>query len=149
MLDIDERYVVTSTGALDLPEIPKSMIVVGGGVIGLEMGSVYQRLGCQVTVIQHTERICPFLDIEISKAFQKTLKKQGIQFKVNTRLASGVNNKEKGVSVTLDGPKGQEEMTADVVLLSIGRKPFTEGLNLESAGLSTNERGQVPINKTW
>ncbi len=149
MLDIDERYVVTSTGALDLPEIPKSMIVVGGGVIGLEMGSVYQRLGCQVTVIQHTERICPFLDIEISKAFQKTLKKQGLQFKVNTRLASGVNNKDKGVSVTLDGPKGQEEMTADVVLLSIGRKPFTEGLNLGSAGLSTNERGQVPINKTW
>ena len=89
------------------------------------------------------------MDIEISKAFQKTLKKQGLQFKVNTRLASGVNNKEKGVSVTLDGPKGQEEMTADVVLLSIGRKPFTEGLNLGSAGLSTNERGQVPINKTW
>lgn len=75
MLDIDERYVVTSTGALDLPEIPKSMVVVGGGVIGLEMGSVYARLGTKVTVVQHTDRICPFLDIEISKLFQKTLKK--------------------------------------------------------------------------
>ena len=149
LLDIDERYVVSSTGALDLPEIPKSMIVVGGGVIGLEMGSVYARLGTKVTVIQHTERICPFLDAEISKMFQKTLKKQGLNFKVNTRLASGTNNKEKGVNVVLDGPKGQEEMTADVVLLSIGRRPFTEGLQLEKAGLSANERGQVDINKTW
>lgn len=94
MLDIDERYVVTSTGALELPKIPKSMVVVGGGVIGLEMGSVYARLGTEVTVVQHTERICPFLDKEISASFQKTLKKQGMKFKVNTRLASGVNRKE-------------------------------------------------------
>lgn len=149
MLDIDERYVVTSTGALDLPEIPKSMVVVGGGVIGLEMGSVYARLGTKVTVVQHTDRICPFLDIEISKLFQKTLKKQGMVFKTNTRLASGVNNREKGVTVVLDSAKGQEEMTADVVLLSIGRRPFTGGLNLEAAGLQTNERGQISINKTW
>lgn len=97
MLDIDEQYVVTSTGALDLKKIPKKMIVVGGGVIGLEMGSVYARLGTEVTVIQHTERICPFLDIEISKAFQKILTKQGMKFMVNSRLASGTNNKEKGV----------------------------------------------------
>ena len=94
MLDIDERYVVTSTGALELPHIPKTMVVVGGGVIGLEMGSVYARLGTEVTVVQHTERICPFLDKEISASFQKTLKKQGLKFKVNTRLSSGVNRKE-------------------------------------------------------
>lgn len=97
MLDIDEQYVVTSTGALDLKNIPKTMIVVGGGVIGLEMGSVYNRLGTDVTVIQHTDRICPFLDIEVSKAFQKILKKQGMKFKMNSRLESGVNNKEAGV----------------------------------------------------
>jgi len=108
LLDIDEEYVVTSTGALDLKKIPKTMIVVGGGVIGLEMGSVYARLGTEVTVVQHTDRICPFLDTEISKAFQKLLIKQGIKFKVNTRLASGTNNKEKGVTVKLDGPKGEE-----------------------------------------
>lgn len=125
------------------------MIVVGGGVIGLEMGSVYARLGTEVTVIQHTERICPFLDVEISKLFQKTLTKQGLKFKVNTRLASGVNNKENGVTVKLDGPKGEEEMTADIVLLSIGRKPFTGGLNLENAGLETNQRGQINTNKHW
>jgi dihydrolipoamide dehydrogenase len=142
VLDIDERYVVTSTGALELPEIPKTMIVVGGGVIGLEMGSVYARLGTKVTVIQHTDRICPFLDIEISKLFQKLLKKQGMVFKTNTRLASGTNNREKGVTLALEGAKGEkEEMTADVVLLSIGRRPFTGGLNLEAAGLETNARG--------
>ena len=149
ILDIDEEYVVTSTGALDMKKIPKTMVVVGGGVIGLEMGSVYSRLGTKVTVIQHTERICPFLDKEVSTQFQKTLKKQGMEFKVNTRLAGGVNNKDKGVTIKLDGPKGQEEMTADVVLLSIGRKPFTGGLDLEKAGLETNKWGKVEINKTW
>lgn len=99
MLDIDEQYVVSSTGALDLKKIPKKMTVVGGGVIGLEMGSVYCRLGTEVTVIQHTDRICPFLDIEISKAFQKLLTKQGMKFKMNTRLESGTNNKENGVTI--------------------------------------------------
>lgn len=149
ILDMDEEFVVSSTGALALKKVPETMIVVGGGVIGLEMGSVYARLGTKVTVIQHTERICPFLDIEISKAFMKTLKKQGMAFKLNTRLAGGVNNKEKGVTVTLAGPKGDEEMTADVVLLSIGRKPFTGGLALEKAGLEANKYGKVEINKSW
>jgi dihydrolipoamide dehydrogenase len=104
------------------------MIVVGGGVIGLEMGSVYCRLGTEVTVIQHTDRICPFLDIEVSKNFQKILTKQGMKFKMNSRLDSGVNNKENGVQVKISGAKGDETLEADVVLLSIGRKPFTGGL---------------------
>ena len=104
------------------------MVVVGGGVIGLEMGSVYARLGTEVTVVQHTERICPFLDIEISKMFLKTLTKQGMKFKLNTRFAKGTNNREKGVDVTLTGAKGDESFTTDIVLLSIGRKPFTAGL---------------------
>jgi dihydrolipoamide dehydrogenase len=149
MLDIDEEFVVTSTGALDLKKIPKKMIVVGGGVIGLEMGSVYARLGTEVTVIQHTERICPFLDIEISKAFQKILTKQGMKFMVNSRLASGTNNKEKGVQCVIETPKGTETLEADVCLLSIGRRPYTAGLDVEKAGLEINKFGKIDINKTW
>ena len=149
ILDIDEQFVVTSTGALDLKTIPKRMVVVGGGVIGLEMGSVYNRLGSEVTVIQHTDRICPFLDKEISAQFEKILRKQGMKFKMNTRLEGGVNNKEKGVKVILGTEKGKEEMEADVVLLSIGRRPYTGGLQLEKAGLSTNKYGRIEINKHW
>jgi len=96
-LSFDEEYVVSSTGALSLKQIPKRMAVVGGGVIGLELGSVYQRLGSDVTVIQHTDRICPFLDAEVGKAFQNSLKKQGLKFQLNTKVNSGVNNKAKGV----------------------------------------------------
>jgi dihydrolipoamide dehydrogenase len=149
LLDIDEKFVVTSTGALDLKTIPKKMIVVGGGVIGLELGSVYNRLGSEVTVIQHTDRICPFLDKEVSAQFEKILRKQGMKFKMNTRLEGGVNNKEKGVTVNLGSEKGTEQMEADVVLLSIGRRPYTAGLDLEKAGLSANKFGKVDINKSW
>jgi dihydrolipoamide dehydrogenase len=149
ILDIDEQYVVSSTGALDLKTIPKKMIVVGGGVIGLEMGSVYARLGSDVTVIQHTDRICPFLDTEVSVAFQKILKKQGIKFMMNSRLEGGVNNKDKGVKVNIGTEKGTETLDADVVLLSIGRRPYTGGLDLEKAGLSANKFGKVDINGHW
>ena len=93
-LSFDEQYVVSSTGALALTKIPKRMAVIGGGVIGLELGSVYQRLGTEVTVIQHTDRIAPFLDIEVGKAFHNALKKQGMKFAMNTKVNSGVNNKE-------------------------------------------------------
>lgn len=149
MLDIDEEYVVSSTGALALKKVPKKMIVVGGGVIGLEMGSVYARLGTEVTVIQHTERICPFLDKEISTNFQRILKKQGMKFMVNSRLASGTNNREKGVQAVIETKKGTETLDADVILLSIGRKPYTEGLQLEKAGLEANQYGRVDINNHW
>lgn len=143
-LIIDEEHVVTSTGALSLKKIPKSMVVVGGGVIGLEMGSVYQRLGCQVTVIQHTEIICPFLDREVAKEFMRILKKQGMKFELNTRVVSGENNKEKGVKVNVESKDGkQRTLDTDVCLLSIGRRPYTGGLNLEKAGLALNERGQI------
>lgn len=149
LLDIDEEYVVTSTGALDLKKIPKKMVVVGGGVIGLEMGSVYQRLGTEVTVVNNLERICPFLDKEISVNFQKILKKQGIKFEVNSRFVRGTNNREKGVTCVIAGPKGEKTLEADVVLLSIGRRPFTAGLDVEKAGLELNKQGRIPINKTW
>jgi dihydrolipoamide dehydrogenase len=100
-LNFDEKFVVSSTGALSLEKIPKRMAVVGGGVIGLEMGSVYQRLGTEVTVIQHTDRICPFLDVEIGKNFFNCLKKEGLKFLLNTKVNGGVNNKEKGVLINL------------------------------------------------
>jgi len=128
MLDIDEKYVVSSTGALSLKKVPKSMVVVGGGVIGLELGSVYARLGTQVTVIQHTDMICPFLDHEIAKTFMRTLKKQGLKFELNSKLEGGVNNGEKGVTVNISTAKGEKKIDTEIVLLSIGRKPYTEGL---------------------
>ena len=100
-LSFDEEYVVSSTGALSLKQIPKKMAVIGGGVIGLELGSVYARLGSEVTVMQHTDRICPFLDIEVGKAFTNSLKKQGIKFNMNTSVLAGTNNKERGVQLKL------------------------------------------------
>lgn len=143
MLDVDEKYVVTSTGGLSLESIPKKMIVIGGGVIGLELGSVYNRLGSEVTVLQHTEVVCPFLDREIANHFQKILQKQGLKILTNTRFKSGVNNKEKGVQCVIEGPKGEETLEADVVLLSIGRKAFTGGMNIEKAGLALADHGKL------
>jgi dihydrolipoamide dehydrogenase len=150
-LAFDEKFVISSTGALSLTSIPKRMVVVGGGVIGLEMGSVYQRLGTEVTVIQHTDRICPFLDIEVGKAFTNSLKKQGLKFLFNTKVANGVNNKEKGVLINLtDAISGAtSKIETDVALISIGRHAFTGGLQLDKAGLKANERGILEINSHW
>ena len=127
------------------------MAVIGGGVIGLELGSVYQRLGTQVTVLQHTERICPFLDAEIGKAFQNSLKKQGLSFMLNSRVASGVNNKANGVSLNVVNAKDNKEtkLDVDVCLVSIGRRPFTDGLGLENTGVQMNERNQIITNDHW
>lgn len=127
------------------------MAVIGGGVIGLELGSVYQRLGTQVTVLQHTERICPFLDAEIGKAFQNSLKKQGMKFMLNSRVNSGVNNKADGVSLTVENAKDNKEtqLDVDVCLVSIGRRPYTDGLGLENTDVKMNERNQVITNDQW
>jgi len=127
------------------------MAVIGGGVIGLELGSVYQRLGTQVTVLQHTERICPFLDAEIGKAFQNSLKKQGMKFMLNSRVNSGVNNKADGVSLTVENAKDNKEtqLDVDVCLVSIGRRPYTDGLGLENTDVRMNERNQVITNDQW
>lgn len=151
-LATDEKFVVSSTGALELPSIPKKMVVLGGGVIGLEMGSVYARLGTEVTVIQHGPMICPFLDNEISKKFLQTLKKQGIKFLLDHGVTDGVNNKENGVKVNVKNEKTGEVITldTDILLVSIGRHAFTGGLDLDKAGLETNNRGQVEIDThTW
>lgn len=150
-LAFDEEYVVSSTGALELKAIPAKMAVIGGGVIGLELGSVYARLGSEVTVIQHTDRICPFLDVEVGKAFHQSLKKQGIKFAMNTKVNSGTNNKENGVKLNLVGSKDGKEtvLDVDVCLVSIGRHAFTGGLGLENTDVQMNDRGQVIINDTW
>ena len=150
-LQFDEEYVVSSTGALDLKQIPQKMAVIGGGVIGLELGSVYARLGSEVTVLQHTDRICPFLDVEVGKAFANSLKKQGLKIMTNTKVSNGVNNKEKGVKLNLaDSKSGAESvLDVDVVLVSIGRHAFTGGLGLENTKVTMNDRGQVIINDHW
>lgn len=149
MLDIDEQYVVTSTGALDLKKIPGSMVVIGGGVIGLELGSVYARLGTKVDVVEFAPTICPTLDKEVSSQFSKLLKKQGMNIMTSTKLVSGKNNKEKGVELVIENAKGQQNMKADVVLLCVGRRPYTDGLDLGKAGLEANKFGRVEINDHW
>ena len=128
-LATDEKYVVSSTGALSLDKIPKKMVVIGGGVIGLEMGSVYQRLGTEVTVVHPQDRICGFLDKEVGTAFQRSLKKQGINFKLSAKVLNGQNNGEKGCTVNIESKDGKKEtLETDIVLVSIGRHAFTGGL---------------------
>ncbi|MDR3449478.1 MAG: FAD-dependent oxidoreductase, partial [Alphaproteobacteria bacterium] len=131
-ITVDEKRIVTSTGALSLSPVPKTMVVIGGGVIGLELGSVWQRLGTQVTVVEFLDRILPTMDGEVSKSMQKILGKQGMQFKLGSKVTSAVND-GAGVSLVIEPAAGggAEKMQADVVLLAIGRRPYTEGLGLE------------------
>lgn len=145
-VEVDEKRIVTSTGALTLPGVPKSMVIIGGGVIGLELGSVWQRLGAQVTVVEFLDRILPGMDGEVSKTMQKILGKQGMQFKLSTKVTSAKNN-GSNVSLTLEAAAGgaAEKIEAEVVLLAIGRRPFTEGLGLEQAGVKLDERKRVAV----
>ena len=144
-VEIDEKRVVSSTGALLLAEPPKKLIVVGAGVIGLELGSVWRRLGAEVTVIEFLDRILPGMDDEVGKQFQRMLEKQGFRFRLSCKV-TGVANTENGVTATIAPVNGGETQTidADIVLVSIGRRPYTEGLGLEAVGVAT-ERGQVVI----
>jgi dihydrolipoamide dehydrogenase len=141
---VDEKIVVTSTGALTLPAIPKSMVVIGAGVIGLEMGSVYARLGTQVTVVEYLDAITPGMDTEVAKAFQKILTKQGLTFVLGAAVQK-VDTGKKGAKVTYKLRKDDSEVTleADVVLVATGRKPYTAGLGLEALGVEMLPRGQV------
>ncbi len=144
-LEIDEKKIVSSTGALDLAKVPKHLVVVGGGYIGLEMGSVWQRLGAKVTVVEFLDRIVPTMDGEIGKQFQRILGKQGMSFKLGTKV-TGAKTTKAGVTLTVEPAKGDgdaEEIKCDVVLVAIGRKPFTEGLGLEDAGVETDARGRI------
>jgi dihydrolipoamide dehydrogenase len=147
---IDEKRIVSSTGALELSEVPKEMIVIGGGVIGLEMGSVWSRLGAKVTVVEYLDRITPGLDGEVSKQFQKILTKQGFEFKLGTKV-TGADAKGKRVKVTMEPAAGgkAETLEADVVLVSIGRKAYTDNLGLEKVGVAMDNRGRIAVNDHW
>ncbi|TDZ18325.1 Dihydrolipoyl dehydrogenase [Colletotrichum orbiculare MAFF 240422] len=150
-LEIDETRVVTSTGALSLGKIPESLVVIGGGIIGLEMASVWSRLGTKVTVVEFLNQIGgPGMDAEISKSAQKILKKQGINFKTSTKVISGDKSGEN-VRLDVDAAKGgkAETLEAEVVLVAIGRRPYTGGLGLENIGLDVDERGRVVIDSEY
>ncbi|KAG9231427.1 hypothetical protein BJ875DRAFT_506667 [Amylocarpus encephaloides] len=150
-LEIDEKRIITSTGAIALEQVPKSMVVIGGGIIGLEMGSVWSRLGAKVTVVEFLGQIGgPGMDAEISKASQKILKKQGIDFKLNTKVIGGDVSGEN-IKLQLEAAKGGKEETidADVVLVAIGRRPYTAGLGLENIGLETDDKGRLVIDSEF
>ncbi|WGH80097.1 dihydrolipoyl dehydrogenase [Jannaschia ovalis] len=145
-IEVDEKVVVTSTGALELASIPKSMVVVGGGVIGLELGSVYSRLGTEVTVIEYLDAITPGQDAEVAKTFQRILGKQGLKFALGAAVSKvEVKGGKAHVTYALRKDDSQHEMKADVVLVATGRKPFTEGLGLDKLGVKLTKRGQVAV----
>jgi dihydrolipoamide dehydrogenase len=146
-VDIDEKNIVSSTGALSFKKVPKKLVVIGGGYIGLEMGSVWSRLGSEVTVIEYLDYITPGMDREISNEFQKILTKQGIKFKMKSKVES-VINKGNLVSVTYTDIKNskKEIIEVDKVLVSVGRKPYTEGLNLTKVGVKKDNKGRIEVN---
>ncbi|AMQ55830.1 dihydrolipoyl dehydrogenase [Algoriphagus sanaruensis] len=145
-IKLDKDRVITSTEALNLKEIPKHLVVIGGGVIGLELGSVYARLGAKVSVVEFMDSIIPTMDRTMGKELQKSLKKIGFEFYLKHKVTS-VENKGKEVTVKADNGKGEiVEISGDYVLVSIGRRPYTDGLNAEAAGVKITERGQIEVN---
>jgi dihydrolipoamide dehydrogenase len=147
-IEIDEENIVSSTGALVLKEVPKKFIVIGGGYIGLEMGSVWSRLGSEVIVLEYLDHITPGMDKEISSEFLKILTKQGIKFKLNSKVTSVVNkNNQVEITFTNNQNSEKETVTADKVLVSVGRKPYTEGLNLAKMGIKKDTQGKIEVNK--
>ena len=145
-VEIDEKRIVSSTGALALPKVPKHLVVVGGGVIGLELGSVWRRLGAEVTVVEFLDRILPEMDDEISKNFARTMKKQGIKLRLSSKV-TGAKAGKSGVKLTVEPAQGGEAETidCDTVLVAIGRRPYTEGLGLDKVGVEIGPRGFITI----
>jgi dihydrolipoamide dehydrogenase len=141
---VDQKRIVDSTGALALPEVPKSMVIIGAGIIGLELGSVWRRLGAQVTVVEFLDRITPGMDEETAKTFQRALTKQGVTFKLGAKV-TGAKASKSGVELTVEPVKGgdTETLSADYVLVAIGRRPFTGGLGLETVGVTPDKRGFI------
>jgi dihydrolipoamide dehydrogenase len=147
---VDEKVVVTSTGALELPKIPKTMIVIGAGVIGLEMGSVYARLGSEVTVVEYLDQITPGLDAEVQKSFKRLLEKQGLKFIMGAAVKGVETAKGKAkVTYALRKDESQHTLDADTVLVATGRKPYTDGLGLNALGINMSPRGQVETDAHW
>ncbi|WP_170605992.1 dihydrolipoyl dehydrogenase [Ruegeria arenilitoris] len=149
-VEVDEKVVVTSTGALSLNKIPKKMIVIGAGVIGLELGSVYQRLGAEVTVIEFLDVITPGMDPEVQKTFQRILKKQGLKFVMGAAVQKTEATKTKAkVTYKLRKDDSEHVIEADTVLVATGRKPFADGLGLEALGVEMTPRGQIKVGADW
>ena len=149
-IKFDEKVIVSSTGALELEKIPEKMIVVGAGVIGLEMGSIYSRLGTEVTVIEFYDKVLNGMDHDISKNFKTILKKQGFKFHLSCSV-SMITKEEKGVKVTYEqrDSSNHNELSSDVVLIATGRKPFTKNLKLENVGVAINAKGQIETDSNW
>jgi len=149
-VEVDEERIVTSTGALALAEVPKELVVIGAGVIGLELGSVWSRLGAKVTVIEFLDRILPGMDGEICKQTQRILAKQGLKFRLGHKVTAAKAGKT-GVSLTVEPVKGgdAETVKADIVLVSIGRRPYTEGLGLEALGVEIDNRGIIQVDERF
>jgi dihydrolipoamide dehydrogenase len=149
-VNIDEKVIVTSTRALSLERVPERMVIIGGGYIGLEIGSVWRRLGAQVTVVEYMDTIVPQMDREISAAFLRSLKALGIEFQLGTRVL-GIHRQDEGATVIVQPALGgaEEKLVADVVMLSMGRHPFSEGLGLDRVGIQVDERGVIQINQNF
>lgn len=149
-IEIDEKNILSSTGALDIENVPKSMAIIGGGVIGLELGSVWRRLGCDVTVVEYLDNICPSLDVEISSQFKKILEKQGMKFKLGTKVVSSKRNKSD-ITVTLESvaSKLSSEISVEKLLVAVGRRPYTENLGLDELGIKVDKRGFIEVNKSY
>jgi dihydrolipoamide dehydrogenase len=145
-VEVDEKQIVTSTGGLELTSVPKHLVVIGGGYIGLELGSVWRRLGAEVTVVEFLDRLVPSMDLEVGKAFERILAKQGIKTKLKTKVM-GATKSKKGVVLKLEPAAGgaAEELTADVVLVAIGRRPYVAGLGLDKVGVALDERGRIKV----
>jgi dihydrolipoamide dehydrogenase len=143
-VEIDEKRIISSTGALTLDKVPEKLLVIGAGVIGLELGSVWRRLGSQVTVVEFLDRIIPGMDLEVAKSFQRLLEKQGFEFKLSTKVTS-VDTSGKKLKAQIEPSAGgkSETLEADVVLVAIGRVPYTEGLGLKEAGVELDQRGRI------
>ena len=147
---IDEKNIISSTGAISLNSVPKSLVVIGGGYIGLEMGSVWKRLGAEVTVIENLPFITPGMDREISNEFQKILTKQGLKFKLNSKVLSITDLGSEVKIEYQNNEKGNKEIIlADKVLIAVGRKPYTEGLNLNKVGVIKDDKGRIKVNKKF
>ena len=148
-IEFDEEKILSSTGALSISKLPKKMVVVGGGYIGLEMGSVWSRLGTEVQVIEFLDHITPEMDKEISTEFMKILKKQGIKFELKTKVEKIIKSKNGVIIETFSKEGKKNKFEADVVLISVGRKPYTKNLNLEKIGVELDKRGSVKVNKNF
>ena len=145
-LPVDKKRIITSTEALNLPEVPKHLVIIGGGIIGVELGSVFLRLGAKVTVVEYLDKIIPSMDEDLSKEMQRVLKKQGMEFMLSHKV-SGATVKGKEVTVSAENKNGEKvEVKGDYCLVAVGRVPYTEGLGLENAGITLDERKRIPVN---